>query len=227
METIASRLHYIRQQITATEQRCRRTPGSVKLVAVSKGHTIDAIQAAVSAQQYCFGENYIQEALPKIEALRHLNLEWHFIGVIQSNKTKDIAANFNWVHSVCRLKIAERLNEQRSIHLPPLNICIEVNVSHDPHKSGIATTQLLTMAQAIAQLPQLKLRGLMTIPVISHDPKAQQLDFHNLYQAYITLQQQGFELDTLSMGMSDDFEIAICEGSTLVRIGTAIFGRRI
>lgn len=225
METITSNLKYIRQQITAAEQRCQRPPGSVKLVAVSKGQSIAAIQTAVNAQQFCFGENYLQEALPKIAALQHLNLEWHYIGVIQSNKTRAIAENFSWVQSICRIKIAERLNEQRGMNLPPLNVCIEVNVSHDPHKSGVAPEQLLELAQAVVQLPRLKLRGLMTITALTSDTEQQKQYFHNLYQTFSTLQTQGFDLDTLSMGMSNDFELAICEESTMVRVGTAIFGK--
>lgn len=230
MQTIASQLTVIRQQITATEQRCHRPPGCVKLVAVSKGQSIAAIEAAIATQQHCFGENYIQEALPKMAGLQHLNrinLEWHFIGAIQSNKTKAIAENFDWVHSVCRLNIAERLNNQRSDPLPPLNICIEVNIAQDPRKSGIRADQLLAMVRAVVQLPRLKLRGLMMVPALDHNPEQQRQCFQHLYQSYTMLREQGFSLDTLSMGMSDDFKIAICEGSTLVRIGSAIFGPRI
>lgn len=226
MNDILSRLIATKQQIQVAEQKYGRPSGSVQLLAVSKGQPIAKIQTAITAGQRCFGENYAQEALTKITALQQENLEWHFIGKIQTNKTKSIAENFAWVHSIDRLQVAQRLNDQRAQHLLPLNVCIEVNVSEEKTKSGVMITELYELANAIVKLPRLKLRGLMTIPAITYDFSEQRKPYAILYKAYLDLQQQGFTLDTLSMGMSNDFVAAIAEGSTMVRIGTAIFGER-
>jgi pyridoxal phosphate enzyme (YggS family) len=226
METIASRLANVRQQIITAEKLYHRPTGSVKLLAASKGQSIEKIRAAISAGQTCFGENYLQEALVKMTALKKENLEWHFIGAIQANKTKAIAENFAWVESISRIKIAERLNQQRPAHLPKLNVCIEVNISEEKSKSGIFLADLKELVTAIKQLPRLKLRGLMTIPAAVDKFEQQKLPYKKLQNAWQALQEEGFDLDTLSMGMSNDFEAAIAAGSTLVRIGTAIFGAR-
>ena len=185
------------------------------------------MRVAYEAGQSAFGESYVQEALDKIAALRDLPLEWHFIGPIQSNKTRAIAENFSWVHSVDRLKIAERLSAQRPQNLPPLNVCIQVNVSGEDSKSGVSPSEVLELAQAVAQLPRLKLRGLMAIPAPTEGTEAQRIPFAQLRELMRQLNAQGLELDALSMGMSHDFEAAMLEGATIMRIGTAIFGERI
>jgi pyridoxal phosphate enzyme (YggS family) len=224
--SISSNLQTIRQQIEAAEQRYHRTLGSVKLLAVSKGQTVDKIKEAMEVNQYWFGENYLQEALAKISALPNKNIEWHFIGTVQSNKTKAIAENFSWVHSVSTIKIAKRLNDQRPANLAPLNVCIEVNVSQETNKSGVAIIELDKLAFAVDQLPRLKLRGLMAIPAAEKDFEKQRIPYRKLFLLFKELQQKGLMLDTLSMGMSNDFEAAIAEGSSIVRIGTLIFGPR-
>lgn len=226
MKTIAQNLTTVQANIIAAAERFCRRPNEIKLLAVSKHQPLSAIQQAIAAGQRCFGESYTQEALAKIAALAHESLEWHFIGPIQANKTRLIAEHFNWVHGVCRLKIAQRLNEQRPAHLSPLNVCIQINVSNEAHKQGINLVELIKLVQAIEQLPKLKLRGLMMIPALTesleHDPKPFQL----LRKTLQKLNKQGFQLDTLSMGMSADYELAIAEGSTMVRIGTELFGKR-
>ncbi|MDF2867745.1 MAG: YggS family pyridoxal phosphate enzyme [Gammaproteobacteria bacterium] len=226
MKTIAQNLMTIQANIIVAAERFCRSPHEIKLLAVSKHQPLSAIQQAIAAGQRCFGESYVQEAVAKITALTHEALEWHFIGPIQTNKTRLIAEHFNWVHSLCRLKIAERLNEQRPAHLPPLNVCIQVNVSNEAHKQGVNLVELVKLAQAVQQLPKLKLRGLMMIPALTeslqHDPKPFQL----LRETLQWLNKRGFQLDTLSMGMSADYELAIAEGSTVVRIGTELFGKR-
>jgi hypothetical protein len=203
-----------------------RAPGSVRLLAVSKTFPAAAVRAAYSAGQTAFGENYLQEALDKIAALADLPLEWHFIGPIQSNKTRPIAEHFHWVHSVDRLKVAERLSAQRPPHLPPLNICLQVNVSGEVSKSGASPEDAPLLAQELSQLPRLRLRGLMAIPAPADDPSAQRAPFRQLHGLLDALNARGLQLDTLSMGMSHDFPAAIMEGATMVRIGTAIFGAR-
>ncbi len=226
MKTIAQNLTTVQANIIAAAERFCRDGDEIKLLAVSKHQPLSVIRQAIAAGQRCFGESYAQEALAKITALAHESLEWHFIGPIQTNKTRLIAEHFNWVHSVCRLKIAQRLNEQRPAHLPPLNVCIQINVSNEAHKQGINLVELIKLAQAIQQLPKLKLRGLMMIPALTeslqHDPKP----FRLLRETLQELNKQGFQLDTLSMGMSADYELAIAEGSTMVRIGTELFGKR-
>jgi len=227
MTTIASNLQAVRDAIASAAVGAGRQPGDVDLLAVSKTFAPGAIREAYQAGQTCFAESYVQEALDKIAALHDLPIEWHYIGPIQSNKTRAIAENFAWVHSVDRLKIAERLSEQRPVHLPPLQVCLQVNISLEASKSGVAPDELDVLAHAIAKLPNLKLRGLMTVPAPSDDIAAQRLPFAKLRELRDQLDQQGLQLDTLSMGMSHDFVAAIAEGATMVRIGTAIFGDRI
>ena len=196
------------------------------LIAVSKTHPAEMVRAAAAAGQRNFGENYVQEALAKIAALSDLPLAWHFIGPIQSNKTRAIAEAFHWVHSVDREKIAVRLSEARPAHLPPLNVCIEVNVSGEASKSGVAPEALAALAKRVSLLPRLSLRGLMAIPEPTPDAELQRRCFRALRELKDALVGEGLALDTLSMGMSADLETAIAEGATMVRVGTAIFGER-
>ena len=227
MTSIASNLQAVKLNIAQAAMRARRDAGNIKLLAVSKVFPEEAVIEANKAGQYAFGESYVQEALDKIAALRDLPLEWHFIGPIQSNKTRAIVENFAWVHSVDRLKIAERLSAQRPQNMPPLNVCIQVNVSGEDSKSGVAPGEVFELAQAVAQLPLLKLRGLMAIPAPAEGLEAQRLPFAQLRELMRQLNAQGLELDTLSMGMSHDLEAAIREGATIVRVGSAIFGERL
>lgn len=224
--TIGENIQTIGERIRAAEQRFGRAPHSVQLLAVSKQHPVTAIQAAMSAGQYCFGENYAQEMVDKAQALATSPIEWHFIGPIQSNKTKLIAATARWVHSVDSLKVAQRLNAQKPVSAPAINICLQVNISNEASKSGVAPAQVLELAQQVALLPGLRLRGLMAIPAPERDFERQRAVFAQVRLLQQTLNAQGFALDTLSLGMSDDLEAAIAEGATLVRIGTAIFGCR-
>lgn len=226
MNTIAESLQSLKRRITEAEQRFGRRPGSVTLLAVSKVHPAAAIREAYSAGQRAFGENYLQEALVKIHELTDLDLEWHFIGPIQSNKTRLIAEHFHWVHSVDRLKIARRLSEQRGANLPPLNVCVQVNVSDELSKSGVTLDEVSDLVLAVAELPQVHLRGLMTIPLPSAEFNAQRAPYRTLRSALERLSASGPPLDTLSMGMTADMEAAIAEGATIVRVGTAIFGAR-
>ena len=224
--TIAENLSRVRTQMEAACQAAGRPPHSVSLLAVSKTWGAEAVRAAHAAGQTAFGENYIQEAVEKIGDLRDLPLQWHCIGPIQSNKTRLVAEHFDWVHSVDRLKLAQRLSEQRPPHLPPLQVCIQVNVDGGETKSGVSPQELPALAQAVAALPRLQLRGLMTIPEPA-ETDAQMRAVHAQAKAlFEALRQQGLPLDTLSMGMSADMAAAIAEGSTMVRVGTAIFGKR-
>jgi pyridoxal phosphate enzyme (YggS family) len=226
---IADNLNSIKQRIREFEIKYHREPNSVLLIAASKTQSIKTILEAYHAGQAYFGENYLQEALDKMSTLSSMGIntiDWHFIGPLQSNKTRKIAEHFSWVHSVDSAKNAQRLNDQRPMHLPPLNICIEVNISHEASKSGIASDQLEGLAKLCASLPQLKLRGLMAIPEPEENLEQQRLSFRKLHTLYQSLNQAGYSLDSLSMGMSEDFEAAIAEGSTMVRIGTALFGPR-
>ena len=224
--SIADNIARVQAQMAAACQTTGRTPGSVQLLAVSKTCGPDAVRQAHAAGLTAFGENYIQEAVDKITALRDLPLVWHCIGPIQSNKTRLVAEHFDWVHSIDRLKIAQRLSEQRPEHLPPLQVCIQVNVDGGDTKSGVSPEELPALAQAVAALPRLQLRGLMTIPEPAETPE-QMRAVHAQAQALLeSLRQQGLPLDTLSMGMSADMTAAIAEGSTMVRVGTAIFGQR-
>ena len=226
MTAITSNLQAVHHAITQAVRMAHRRKESIELLAVSKGFSAVAVREAYQAGQRAFGESYIQEALDKIELLRDLPLEWHFIGPIQSNKTRAIATHFAWAHSVDRLKIAERLSAQRPASLPPLNVCIQVNVSGEDSKSGVAPGGLVELAQAVARLPQLKLRGLMAIPAPVEGLAAQRIPFLKLRELMQQINIQGLTLDTLSMGMSYDFSAAILEGATIVRVGAAIFGER-
>ena len=227
MTTIAANLQAVRERIDAACNAAGRAKGAVGLLAVSKTWPAPLLREAAGAGQRAFGENYVQEALEKIDGLRDLDLEWHFIGPLQSNKTRPVAENFSWVHSVDRLKIAQRLSEQRPARMPPLQICLQVNVSSESSKSGCAASDAPALAAAIAALPGLRLRGLMAIPEPTDDRALQRRRFaalQRLLENINAAQHRG--LDTLSMGMSDDLEAAIMEGATLVRVGTAIFGQR-
>ena len=226
MTTIQTQLSTLRERMAAACQLAGRPSGAVGLLAVSKTFGADAVEAAFAAGQLTFGENYIQEALQKINALRHLPLQWHCIGPVQSNKTRLVAENFDWVQTVDRFKIAQRLNDQRPTHLPSLQVCIQVNVDGGPTKSGVAPEAALALAQAISVLPRLRLRGLMCIPEPDSDFVAACAVFTRARALFDALISVGLRLDTLSMGMSADLEAAIASGSTLVRVGSAIFGAR-
>ena len=226
MTTIPGNLQHVRARIATACQRAGRGVEEVTLLAVSKTFGADAVRAAAAAGQRAFGENYIQEGVEKIAALRDLGLMWHCIGPIQSNKTRLVAEHFDWVHTVDRLKIAERLSAQRPADRPPLNVCIQVNIDGGANKSGVAPCEALALARAVAALPQLKLRGLMSIPEIAPDFEAARAVHASARALFDQLNADGLGLDTLSMGMSDDLEAAIAAGSTMVRIGTAIFGSR-
>jgi len=216
----------VQARIEAACRAAGRLPESVKLLAVSKTFGADAVRAAHAAGLTAFGENYVQEAVDKIVGLRELPLEWHFIGPLQSNKTRLVAEHFDWVHSIDRLKIAERLSAQRPAELPPLQVCIEVNVSGEASKGGVAIAEAAGLARAVAALPRLALRGLMSIPEPAEGMAAQRAPHRVLRELFDSLQQAGLPLDTLSMGMSGDLEAAIHEGATMVRVGSAIFGAR-
>lgn len=227
--SIAENLRQVRQRIDRACTECNRLLSSpVTLLAVSKTCPADAVRAAFDAGQRAFGENYVQEALAKIEALAEVRaqLEWHLIGPLQSNKTRVVAEAFDWVHTVDRLKIAERLSDQRPTNKPPLNICLQVNVDGESSKSGIDFDDLPALARAVAGLPGIKLRGLMAIPQPVEGAQAQRLPHRRLREAFDSLRGEGLTLDTLSMGMSADLEAAVFEGATLVRVGSAIFGAR-
>jgi pyridoxal phosphate enzyme (YggS family) len=227
--SIAENLHLVRQRIAAACTAAGRDPQHVTLLAVSKTCPADAVRAAHAASQRAFGENYVQEALAKIADCADLraNIEWHLIGPLQSNKTRVVAEAFDWVHTVDRLKIAERLSAQRPTNLLPLNVCLQVNVSGEASKSGVGFDELPGLARAVAALPGLRLRGLMSIPEPADGPEAQRVPHRRLREAFEALRQgEGLALDTLSMGMSADLEPAVQEGATLVRVGTAIFGAR-
>lgn len=222
--TITERIQVIRSQIENYCQDCNRNPETVLLLAVSKTKPAADIAAAYQAGLRHFGENYCQEALLKQQALGAYNITWHFIGPIQSNKTNKIAQHFSWVHSVDSLRIATRLSEQRPANLPPLNICLQVNVSGEKSKSGISLDELPELCSAVAALPRLNLRGVMAVPAPLEDYEQQRLPYKALVQAVIDLNRP--ELNTFSFGMTGDLKAAICEGSTIVRIGTALFGSR-
>lgn len=228
MATIASNIQQVRERMAAACAAAQRPVQSVTLLSVSKTCGADAVREAFDAGEHRFGENYVQEGLDKIEALADLRdrLEWHLIGPLQSNKTRAVAAHFDWVHSVDRLKIAERLSAQRPAHLPPLQVCLQVNISGEASKSGLLPSDTAEVAQAVARLPGLALRGLMAIPEPADDPALQRRPHRALRELLDALKAGGLALDTLSMGMTADLESAIAEGATLVRVGTAIFGRR-
>ncbi len=225
-DTVSNNLQHVLKRIELAAAAAGRASDGVKLLAVSKTMPAQAVREAYAAGQRAFGENYIQEGVDKIASLADLPVEWHCIGPIQSNKSKLVAENFAWVHSIDRLKIAERLSAQRPALLPPLQVCLQVNVDGGPNKSGVAPQDLLALAQAVATLPQLHLRGLMTIP----EPSDNEAQIHAVHrqakELFDSLNKAGLMLDTLSMGMTSDLEAAIAEGSTCVRVGTAIFGAR-
>ncbi len=228
MIDIGLRLADVQCKIQALSSRNEKQSAPVKLVAVSKKQPLAAIEAAIDSGQRCFGESYVQEALPKIQALSSRELEWHFIGAIQSNKTRDIASHFSWVHTVDRLKIAQRLSDQRPAELPPLNVCLQVNIDADDNKAGVSPGQCVEYACKIAQLPNIRLRGLMTI-LKAAQAESQIRDSYRAMHVLFEETREAIALDsfdTLSMGMSGDWPLAIEQGATLVRIGTAIFGER-
>lgn len=226
MTSISNRLHTVRTRINDLAHELHIVY-PISLLAVSKTWPVACIKEAAEAGQYAFGENYVQEAITKIEQLAALNLEWHFIGPIQSNKTRLIATYFNWVHTIDRIKIAQRLSEQRASNLPDLNICIQVNVSGEESKSGIAPGEVDSLIADVIKIPRLRLRGLMTIPEPSDDENVLRQRFRCLRELHNRLNAKyGLNMDTLSMGMSHDYELAIAEGATIVRVGSAIFGER-
>lgn len=216
----------VRNRIETATRDAGRNVDSVTLLGVSKGQSANSIRAVAEAGVRDIGESYLQEALGKIEELKDLPLTWHFIGRVQANKTRVIAGHFDWVHGVERLKIAERLSEQRPFHAPPLNVCLQVNIGGEESKGGVTVAELPALAAAVGALPRLKLRGLMCIPPDEDDPTRQRMWFAAMRRALEELNVAGAGLDTLSMGMSGDFEAAILEGATIVRIGTALFGER-
>jgi pyridoxal phosphate enzyme (YggS family) len=224
--SVSANLVQVRKRIELAVLAAGRPADAVSLLAVSKTMPAQAVRDAFAAGQLAFGENYIQEGVDKIASLADLPLVWHCIGPIQSNKTKLVAENFAWVHSIDRLKIAERLSAQRPAHLPALQICLQVNVDGGSNKSGVTPTDLLALAQAVAQLPNLQLRGIMTIPEPAENEAAARSVHRQAKALFDSLNAAGLKLDTLSMGMTGDLEAAIAEGSTCVRVGTAIFGHR-
>ena len=228
MGSIGSNLQEVRQRIATACEHAGRDAKEVTLLAVSKTFPADAVRDAHAAGQHAFGENYVQEALDKIAALADLRtqLQWHLIGPLQSNKTRPVAEAFDWVHAVDRLKIAQRLSEQRPAGLPPLQLCLQVNISGEGSKSGAAPADVPTLARAVAALPRVRLRGLMAIPEPADGAAAQRAPHRALRELLLALNADGLALDTLSMGMSDDLEAAVAEGATLLRVGRAIFGRR-
>jgi pyridoxal phosphate enzyme (YggS family) len=225
-QNLLPQVRLVRNRIETALRQAGRNVDCVTLLAVSKAQPANSIRAVAGAGVTNIGESYLQEALGKIEALKDLPLTWHFIGRLQANKTKIIAAHFDWVHGVERLKIAERLSEQRAFHAPPLNVCLQVNIGGEGSKGGVTVAELPALAAAVSVLPRLELRGLMCIPPDEDDPTRQRMWFAAMRRALEELNVAGAGLDTLSMGMSGDFEAAILEGATIVRIGTALFGER-
>ena len=226
MSAIATNLQAVRKRIADAALACARDEGKVALLAVSKTWPAACIREAANAGQRAFGENYVHEGLDKIGALAGLGLEWHFIGPLQSNKTRPVAEHFDWVHTVDRIKVAERLAAQRPAGMAPLQVCVQVNISGEDSKSGCRPEEAAALCRAVAALPRLKLRGLMAIPAPADDAAAQRAPLRRLRELRDDIASTGIALDTLSMGMSHDLEAAVAEGATLVRIGTAIFGER-
>lgn len=224
--TIGNNLANVNANIQKLESKYQRQPGSIKLLAVSKKKSVEDINEAISHGQREFGESYLQEAVHKITSLSNKELVWHFVGPVQKNKTKQIAEHFDWVHSVDRLIIAERLNTQRPKSLDPIQICIQVNIDNEATKSGVSLGHVQNLALDVVKLPNIKLRGLMAIPPASGDIDVQRQRFKQLREVLVKLNELGLNLDTLSMGMSGDLEAAIAEGATIVRVGTSIFGKR-
>ena len=227
MQIIAQQLIKVRQRLRAAEIKYKREENSVKLLAVSKTRSVAEILQVFEQGQHDFGENYLQEAKTKITTLQDENICWHFIGPLQSNKARVVAEQFSWVHSVDRDKIAQRLSDLRPLHLPALNVCIQINISEESTKSGTSKDQLIALAEKISGLPRIKLRGLMALPIPTNDFSEQREGFRQLHRSYAELVEAGFDLDTLSMGTTNDMEAAVAEGSTIVRIGTALFGPRL
>jgi PLP dependent protein len=228
MSALLLNLQQVHARIAAACAQAARPVQSVTLLAVSKTHPPGSVRDAFEIGERCFGENYVQEGIAKIAALADLRgqIQWHLIGPLQSNKTRVVAEQFDWVHSVDRLALAQRLSDQRPAHLPPLQLCLQVNISGEASKSGLAVGEVWEVARAVAALPRLQLRGLMSIPEPAADAAAQRAPHAWLREVLATLQQRGLPLDTLSMGMTADLEAAIAEGATMVRVGTAIFGAR-
>jgi len=226
MLDIKNRYEEICRRLVATSQNCQRSPSEVEILAISKSRSIEEILAVFTAGCRSFGESYVAEAIPKIRALAHKPITWHFVGPIQSNKTQLIAQNFHWVHSIDREKVAKRINDQRPANLPLINVCIQVNVSGEASKSGVKFDKLSGLADFIMTQPRLQLRGLMALPKKTSDDNLQRLAFEALYNAKEELNLAGLALDTLSMGMSDDWPAAVMEGATIIRIGTGLFGPR-
>jgi len=227
MQNIENNLALVHQQIEQAATDYHREVSNISLLAVGKKKPSSDLRNAYSCGQRDFGENYLQEAQAKMQELADLDIVWHFIGPVQSNKTRVLAESFDWVHCVDRLKIARRLSDQRPQSMPPLNICIQVNIDLEDSKSGVAPDDIIALAEAIRDLPNIRLRGLMAIPAQRPDFESQREPFAKMKQALQDLQQRGLDCDTLSMGMSHDMQAAIAEGSTLIRIGTAIFGERL
>jgi PLP dependent protein len=225
-QNLPENIHQVQERINRAARQCARSVDSVTLLAVCKSQPAEIVRAAARAGLTEFGESYVQEALAKIELLRDLPLIWHFVGKVQSNKTRDIAENFAWVHGVDRLRTAERLSAQRPFHAPDLNICLQVNLDDEASKGGVAPAAVPALAAEVAALPRLRLRGLMCIPPLDADLDAQRGRFAALAALLARLNADGARLDTLSMGMSADLEAAICAGATIVRVGTALFGAR-
>jgi pyridoxal phosphate enzyme (YggS family) len=234
MASIQANLLKTRERIAQAAKACGRSPDDIKLLAVSKTFPAEDVRTAFSFGQKLFGENYVQEGVAKVQALNDLRteIEWHFIGPIQSNKTKDVAEHFDWVHSIDRLKIAQRLNDQRPEHMGPIQVCVQVNISGETSKSGLMPNELLDLCLHISHMPRLRLRGLMSIPEPTDDVVSQKKAHRSLFELFQNLKKSSsldhslVQLDTLSMGMSSDIDSAISEGSTMVRVGTAIFGKR-
>ena len=227
MEDVALNLAAVHARIEQAAERAGRDPGGIRLLAVSKTQPAEVLLEAWEAGQRDFGENYLQEALPKLDALANHAACWHFIGGLQSNKTRAVAERFDWLHTLDRVSIAKRLSEQRPEPLPPLHICLQVNVSGEGSKGGVAPERLPELVEAVTALPRLKLRGLMAIPEPARGEAAQRVPFRRMRELMRQLNEAGHSLDTLSMGMSEDLEAAILEGATVVRVGTAIFGARV
>ncbi|AEF47330.1 protein of unknown function UPF0001 [Serratia sp. AS12] len=230
MSTIQQNLQDVRSRIATAAQGCARAPEEITLLAVSKTKPVAAIAEAIAAGQRAFGENYVQEGVDKVQHFatqpEGATLDWHFIGPLQSNKSRLVAEHFAWCHTVDRLRIAQRLSDQRPAGMPPLNVLIQINISDEQSKSGIVLAELPALAEAVAALPNVTLRGLMAIPAPEEDYQRQLAVFGQMNDAFLALQQRYPQVDTLSMGMTDDMAAAIAAGSTLVRIGTAIFGAR-
>jgi pyridoxal phosphate enzyme (YggS family) len=226
MTSISANLQAVKSRIVAACAAAGRDPSQVALLAVSKTWPVDAVRQAAGCGQRAFGESYVQEAVAKAIALADLDLEWHFIGPLQSNKSRPVAETFAWMHSIDRLKLAERLSAQRPAGMPPLQVCVQVNVSGEPSKSGCTAEEAPDLCRAVAALPNLRLRGLMTIPEPAQESAVTARHFGQLRELRDRLNGEGMQLDTLSMGMSDDMDDAIMAGATIVRVGTAIFGER-